>query len=88
MSTAAYQIQASDADRIVRATLHRWWMFAKSLSESTVDKAVKTVKRVIDLAGREGVKVNAIRTKPIRPKAAAKHYLDDLQIACLWSAAE
>jgi integrase len=63
------------------------WMFAKQLSDSTVDKAQKTIKRVIELAGREGVKVNSIKTKPIRPKPAAKHYLDDLQIACLWSAA-
>lgn len=73
------------SSRLVSAFIQ--WMFAKDLSNSTVKKAVQTVKRVIDLAGREGVKVNAIKTKPIIAKAAPKYYLDDLQIACLWSAA-
>ncbi len=63
-----------------------WLINDQRLSLSTADKACKAVKRIVSLAGQEGISVNHIRTKPLRPKPAAKHYLDELQIACLWSA--
>ncbi len=71
--------------RVVSAFTH-WLINDQRLSLSTADKACKAVKRIVSLAGQEGIPVNHIRTKPLRPKPAAKHYLDELQIACLWSA--
>lgn len=63
------------------------WMTVQELGPSTINKAVNAVKRVIELAGQEGHQVNAIRVKPLRAPAAKKHYLDDLQIQQLWTAA-
>jgi integrase len=63
------------------------YLLSQELGPSTVNKAVNAVKRVIELAGQEGHEVNAIKVKALKVKAAPKHYLDDLQIQQLWSAA-
>lgn len=62
------------------------WMQSRGMSNSTTNKAKNCIKRIIELAGQEGCIVNPIRTKAVIAKPAPKHYIDDLQMAALWSA--
>lgn len=78
-------VLAEISSRVVSAFAQ--YLKSQELGPSTINKAVNAVKRVIDLAGQEGHQVNAIKVRPLPVKAAQKHYLDDLQIQQLWSAA-
>ncbi len=65
-----------------------WLAESTTWGPSSINKAVREVLATLALAGDEGLEVRPARCKRIPEPTGAKIYLDELQIACLWSAAE
>lgn len=80
----AYPWVLTDISSRLVSGFSQWLLDSRSLSKSTAGKAQNLIKRVIELAAQEGHKVNPIKVKTMKPAPAAKHYIDDLQMACLW----
>jgi hypothetical protein len=84
----AYPLPINAITSSVIRSFQGWLTETTCLSPSSVNKIVREILTTIALAGDDGYQVNTVRCKRLPEPVGSKIYLDELQIACLWSSAE
>lgn len=81
-----YPLPISAITSSVVRRFQEWLQATTTWSPSCVNKAVREILSTIAVAGDEGLEVKTVRCKRLTEPTGSKIWLDELQVACLWTA--